>query len=114
VPEPEALFSRRGLVALGLSGGLLPSPSAFLVLVSGLLTGRIGFALLLVALFGVGLAGTLTAVGALVLKGKSVVDARSGGSAALTRLSLAVPVAAAYVVVAGGVLYVGAAVRTLL
>lgn len=35
-------WSRRGLVAIALSGGLLPSPSAFLVLVTGLLTGAFG------------------------------------------------------------------------
>ena len=62
-------WSRRGLVALALSGGLLPSPSAFVVLMSGLLTGRAFDAVVLVAAFGVGMALTLTGVGIVTIRG---------------------------------------------
>ncbi|NYJ02855.1 ABC-type nickel/cobalt efflux system permease component RcnA [Nocardioides thalensis] len=65
--------SRPGLVLLGMSGGLTPSPAAFLVLITGLFSGRSGFALLLVLTFGIGLASVLFAVGLLALTGRNVV-----------------------------------------
>lgn len=58
---------------LGISGGLVPSPSAFLLLVTGLFTGRSAFALLLVAVFGLGLGVVLVGVGLLALAGNDVV-----------------------------------------
>ena len=66
-------WSRRGLLTLGASGGLLPSPSAFLVLVSGLASGRVVDALLLVVTFGVGMAATVSAVGVLTILGRDLV-----------------------------------------
>ena len=51
------------LLALGISGGLLPCPSALVVLLSAVALHRIGYGLLLVLAFSAGLAGTLTCVG---------------------------------------------------
>ncbi|MER7251549.1 cobalt transporter [Kribbella sp. NPDC000426] len=65
--------SRPGLFLLGISGGLTPSPSAFLVLVAGLFLGRAGFALLLVITFGIGMAVVLFGVGLLAVAGSNVV-----------------------------------------
>ncbi|MFD0784683.1 cobalt transporter, partial [Micromonospora azadirachtae] len=76
---------RPGLFMLGISGGLVPSPSAFLVLVTGLFLGRAGFALLLVLTFGVGMAVVLFGVGLLAIAGNSVV-VRGANSHALLRL----------------------------
>ena len=59
----------RRLVALGVSGGLLPCPSALVLMLGAIAVGRIGFGLALVAAFSLGLAGVLTAVGLLFLKG---------------------------------------------
>lgn len=98
-------WSRRGLLAIGLSGGLLPSPSAFLVLVSGLLTGRSLDAVLLVGAFGVGLAGTLTAVGVVTIRGWTALAARTGRWVPLAKAVAWTPVAAGVVVAAGGALY---------
>ena len=56
-----------------MSGGLTPSPAAFLVLVTGLFSGRSAFALILVVVFGLGLASVLFGVGLLALAGKSYV-----------------------------------------
>lgn len=53
----------RSLLALGISGGLLPCPSALVVLLSAITLGRTGFGLLLVVAFSIGLAATLTAIG---------------------------------------------------
>lgn len=53
----------RSLLALGISGGLLPCPSALVVLLSAISLHRVGFGLLLVIAFSLGLAATLTGVG---------------------------------------------------
>jgi nickel/cobalt transporter (NicO) family protein len=98
-------WSRRGLIAIGLSGGLLPSPSAFLVLVSGLLTGRTFDAIVLVAAFGVGMAATLTAVGALTIRGWSALAGRGGGWRPLRALAARMPLIAGLAVASGGAVY---------
>ncbi|MFI6982972.1 hypothetical protein ACIBSV_30800 [Embleya sp. NPDC050154] len=102
VVPTASLLTRRGLVPLGTSGGLPPSPSAFLVLLSGLLTGRFGVALLMVAAFGVGMALTLTGVGPAVLRGRDALLAQASKSAKLRAWTLRLPVAAASAVAAGG------------
>ena len=53
----------RSLLALGISGGLLPCPSALVVLLSAIALHRIGYGLLLVVAFSIGLAATLTCIG---------------------------------------------------
>ena len=51
------------LLALGVSGGLLPCPSALVVLLGAIALNRIGFGLILVLAFSLGLAAALTAIG---------------------------------------------------
>jgi ABC-type nickel/cobalt efflux system permease component RcnA len=51
------------LLALGVSGGLLPCPSALVVLLGAIALNKIGFGLILVFAFSLGLAGALTAIG---------------------------------------------------
>jgi ABC-type nickel/cobalt efflux system permease component RcnA len=94
VPEARP-FSRRGLIALGLSGGLLPSPAALVVLLAGLSAKRVPLALALVFAFSVGLAAAVAAAGLALLKGRELVHA--------PRLERVVPLAAAYVVLAVGI-----------
>jgi ABC-type nickel/cobalt efflux system permease component RcnA len=53
----------RSLLALGVSGGLIPCPSALIVLLGAIALNRIGFGLMLVLAFSLGLAATLTAIG---------------------------------------------------
>jgi ABC-type nickel/cobalt efflux system permease component RcnA len=55
------------LLALGVSGGLLPCPSALVVLLSAIALGRIGLGLALVSAFSLGLAGVLTGLGLLLV-----------------------------------------------
>ncbi|MFD9225733.1 nickel/cobalt transporter [Streptomyces sp. NPDC060064] len=102
IPDAHSLLTRRGLVLLGASGGLLPSPSAFLVLLTGLLTGKVGIALSMVAAFGAGMALTLTGVGLIVLRGRDVLLDRVSRSPALRTWTGRVPLFAASAVVAGG------------
>lgn len=103
-------FSRRGLVVLGLSGGLLPSPSAFLVLATTSFTGRLGLGLVLVAVFSIGLATTLTLLGLAVVRGREALVGRLGVArgAGLVR---AAAILAAGVVLLGGLLMTAIAIR---
>lgn len=51
------------LLALGVSGGLLPCPSALVLMLSAISLGRVGYGLVLTIAFSFGLAATLTAIG---------------------------------------------------
>lgn len=53
----------RSLLALGISGGLLPCPSALVVLLSAIALGKVAFGLVLVLVFSLGLASVLTGIG---------------------------------------------------
>ena len=74
--------SWRGLGALALSGGLLPSPAALVVLLGAVALGRVAFGLLLVLSFSVGLAAALTLIGILVLRARDFAARRFGRNAA--------------------------------
>ncbi|MEU6509561.1 nickel transporter [Streptomyces sp. NPDC046942] len=58
----------RGTILLGFAGGLVPSPSAVVVLVGATALGKAWFGLLLVVAYGAGLALTLTAAGVAVVR----------------------------------------------
>lgn len=53
----------RSLLALGVSGGLIPCPSALVLLLGAIALGRIGFGMVLVVAFSFGLAVVLTGIG---------------------------------------------------
>ncbi|MFB7166069.1 hypothetical protein [Streptomyces sp. NPDC056242] len=114
IPDAPSLLTWRGLLLLGAAGGLLPSPSAFLVLLAGLLTGKVAVALAMVAAFGVGMALTLTGVGVLVLRSRDALLDRLLRSRALRTWTLRVPVFAASAVVVGGTVASALAVGQLL
>jgi ABC-type nickel/cobalt efflux system permease component RcnA len=57
----------RSLLALGISGGLLPCPSALVVLLASIALGRVGLGVILVIVFSLGLASTLTGIGMLMV-----------------------------------------------
>lgn len=88
----------RSLLALGVSGGLLPCPSALVVLLSAIALGRVGFGLLLIVAFSAGLAGVLTAIG-LALVYASRLFARLPLDGRLPRL---LPIASAALVTLAG------------
>jgi ABC-type nickel/cobalt efflux system permease component RcnA len=100
---PDGPVSLRGLVALGVSGGIVPCPAALVVLLSAVATRRIGFGLLLIVAFSVGLAAVLIAIGLAVLYARHLA-ARLGpatGDSPLVRRWL--PLASAGVITASGV-----------
>jgi ABC-type nickel/cobalt efflux system permease component RcnA len=55
----------RSILALGISGGILPCPSALIVLLSAIALGKIAFGLVLVLAFSAGLASVLSGIGIL-------------------------------------------------
>ncbi|MFG2823331.1 high frequency lysogenization protein HflD [Kitasatospora sp. NPDC048365] len=70
---------RRNLIGLGIAGGLVPSPSALVVLLGAIALGRTLFGAALVVAYGLGMAATLTAVGLLLVRvGDRVTAAEHG------------------------------------
>lgn len=112
LPEGVAPLSWAGILALAGAGGLIPSPVAFLVLMTALALGRTGYGIALIFAFSVGLAVTLTAIGLAVLWGRDRLRRhahRPRISWLVARLSLAGAVA----VLAGGLLLSWGAVASL-
>jgi len=72
-------FSRRGLVGMGVAGGLVPSPSALVVLLSAVALGRTLFGVALVVGYGVGMAATLMATGLLLVRLRGRLDRLTSG-----------------------------------
>ncbi|MFJ2774149.1 nickel transporter [Streptomyces sp. NPDC087300] len=70
----------RGALFLGFAGGLVPSPSAVVVLVGATALGAAWFGLLLVVAYGAGLALTLTTAGFLVVRAGAFAHGRLGGA----------------------------------
>ncbi|MFE7899831.1 nickel transporter [Streptomyces sp. NPDC057424] len=107
----------RGTILMGFAGGLVPSPSAVVVLVGAAALGQAWFGLLLVVAYGVGLALTLTAAGYAVVKAGSgmtrLLDRRprwtAGPMAALVRRTAPLGSAFAVVVLGAGLVFKGAA-----
>jgi ABC-type nickel/cobalt efflux system permease component RcnA len=64
---PPETVTWRSLLALGVSGGLIPCPSALVVMLGAIALDRIGLGLVLVLAFSLGLAGALTAIGMLFI-----------------------------------------------
>lgn len=67
---PEGEVTLKGLIALGASGGMVPCPSALVLLLIAISLGHVGLGLLLLASFSLGLAGVLMAIGMLVIYAK--------------------------------------------
>ncbi|MGW5972375.1 HoxN/HupN/NixA family nickel/cobalt transporter [Streptomyces sp. NPDC055186] len=107
----------RGTILLGFAGGLVPSPSAVVVLVGAAALGQAWFGLLLVVAYGIGLALTLTAAGYAVVKaGNGVTRLLARRPRWTTRPAVALvrrsaPLGSAFVVVAlgAGLVFRGAA-----
>jgi nickel/cobalt exporter len=96
---PPERLSVRSLAAAGLTAGLLPCPSAMVLLLGAISLHRTGYGLLLVAVFSLGLAGLLTLIGLLVLYARGLVERVPLGG----RLARSIPVVSALVIVALGV-----------
>lgn len=103
LPAGVTPFSRRGLLLIGVAGGLLPSPSAFLVLLTALATGQLAFGLALIVAFSLGLAATVTAVGLAARAGREVMRRRADEGSVARRMSAVMPLVSAIVILIAGI-----------
>jgi nickel/cobalt transporter (NicO) family protein len=60
----------KSLLALGISGGLMPCPAALVLLLGSIALSKVAFGLILVLAFSLGLAGVLTGLGLLLVYAK--------------------------------------------
>jgi ABC-type nickel/cobalt efflux system permease component RcnA len=90
----DGAITMRSLLALGISGGLLPCPSALVVMLGAIALHRTLFGIVLVVAFSTGLAFTLTSVGLLVLYARRFLD-RVPSSGRIVQL---MPIASAAIV----------------
>ena len=104
--DPEQPIKMRNLLSMGLAGGLVPSPSAVVVLIAAITLGRAWFGVLLVVFYGLGMALTLVGIGLLLarLRGRVVKRLRLGGGAA--RAFSILPLATAAVICGVGIFLV--------
>ncbi len=72
----DGTLSRKGLVALALAGGILPAPSALIVMLGAIDAHRVVFGLSLVAAFSMGLASALIVIGLGALKAREAMATR--------------------------------------
>ena len=102
---PES-FSWRGLVALGAAAGIIPCPSALVVLLGAISQGEVALGMLLIVAFSLGLAATLTALGlAVVFAGRAI-----SRLPVPSRVVLALPTASALLIVGVGLVLTAQAV----
>ena len=114
LPPGVSPLSRRGLVLIGAAGGLLPSPSAFVVLLTALAAGRLTFGLALILAFSLGLAVTVTAVGLAARAGRRALGRRAEHGSTARRITAALPLASAVVILVAGLVVAGIAGTDLL
>ena len=97
-PGPGTGPSRRSLVAVGITGGLLPCPSALVVLLAAISLHRVAFGMLLIVAFSAGLALSITGIGLVAVYAKQIFK-RASFEGRLVRL---LPAASALVILAAG------------
>lgn len=102
---PEGEIRLGSLIALGASGGLVPCPSALVLLLSSVALGRVGLGLLLLVGFSAGLAIVLMAIGVAVLYAKNLL--RDGEATARHPAFRLIPVFSAAVIVCIGLFMTG-------
>ncbi len=88
----------RGIVTMGAAAGLIPCPSALVVLLAAISQHQVALGLLLILAFSLGLAATLTALGLAVVSARRLIPAQLASG----RLATALPAASALLIVAVG------------
>jgi nickel/cobalt transporter (NicO) family protein len=92
-------LTSKGILGVGVAAGLLPCPSALVVLLSAIALHRVGLGLALIVAFSVGLAATITAIGLV-----AVLARRAFGRLSLDgRVVRALPAVSAALILAVGV-----------
>jgi nickel/cobalt exporter len=97
VPED---VSWRGLLGMGAVAGLIPCPSALVVLLGAISQHEVALGLLLIVAFSLGLAGTLTALGLVVVYAKRLLPRLDLSG----RVASALPALSAFLILGVGVM----------
>lgn len=91
---PPDEITWRSLLALGISGGIMPCPSALVLMLGAISLNRVGYGLILILVFSLGLASVLTAVGLAFVYGGKLLDKAPGA----TRWLKVLPVISALII----------------
>lgn len=117
VSDADARADTRTVLAVGLAGGLVPAPSALVVLLGGVALGRAVLGVLLVVAYGTGMALALVGTGLVLVRARDRAQgwsARRSGADGYARvlvgLTRRLPVLTAGLVVVVGLVLVGRAV----
>jgi nickel/cobalt exporter len=96
----------RGVLAMGAAAGLIPCPSALVVLLAAISQHEVGLGLALIALFSLGLAATLSVLGLAVVHARRVIPP----GLAASRAAAVLPAASALLIVGVGLVLTARAV----
>ncbi len=97
--DDGSAITARSLLAVGISGGMLPCPSALVVLLAAISLHRLAFGLVLIVAFSIGLALSITGLGLVAVVAKRTFARRSFNG----RLVQALPALSALVILVAGV-----------
>jgi ABC-type nickel/cobalt efflux system permease component RcnA len=102
----EDRLTSRGILGVGVAAGLLPCPSALVVLLSAIALHRVGLGLAFIVAFSIGLAATITAIGLM-----AVLAQRTFGRLSLNgRVARALPAVSAALILGVGVVITARAI----
>ena len=96
--DHDSALTSKGILGVGIAAGLLPCPSALVVLLSAIALHRIGLGLALIVAFSLGLAATITAIGLVAVLARRTFSRLSLDG----RLVRALPAASAALILAVG------------
>jgi nickel/cobalt transporter (NicO) family protein len=102
----------RGLIGLGAAAGIIPCPSALVVLLGAISQHEVALGLLLIVTFSLGLAATLTVLGLAVVYARRLLP--RGDGRRLGRVATVLPAASAVVIVGIGCLLTANAIPAVL
>lgn len=94
-------LSRKSLLTLGFAGGLVPTPTAVVVLLGATAIGRAWFGALLVVAYGIGMGATLVLAGLVFAKARRRFDLANRSDRAM-KIAAIFPVATAAVITTSG------------
>jgi nickel/cobalt exporter len=97
--DHDPALGLRRLLGIGISGGIIPCPTALVVLLAAISLHRVGYGLVLIVAFSLGLAATMTGLGLVAVAAKNAFGRVDLGGRAVRLL----PAASAVVVLALGV-----------
>jgi len=100
--QEERPLSGRSLALMGMAGGLVPTPSALVVLLGATALGRAWFGVVLVGIYGIGMAATLLAAGMLLVKVQGWLERQYAEARWMTLSVRLLPVLTAVLLIVGG------------